>query len=103
MDSVIQQMKECLRSNLYDNYFLRYMVIQRMNLLLDEAGKFENSIDWIHLSSLLFGTLMVHNVAEQQADPGMNFAANAWFQAFLFNFGEVLDRIKLFAILQEHG
>ena len=58
MDSVIQQMKECLRSNLYDNYFLRYMVIQRMNLLLAEAGKFENSIDWIHTPTERAGSMM---------------------------------------------
>ena len=60
-------------------------------------------IPWLQLSSLLFGTCMVHKVINDQAMDGYKFGQNAWFDSYLFNFGEVCDRIKLFALLEDNG
>ena len=73
-----------------------------MRVVEAEASTFRGTVDWLRLSSVLFGTCMVHNVISRQADVGFGYADNAWFQAFIHNFGEVLDRVKLFAILQEN-
>ena len=37
-----------------------------------------------------------------QASEGYKFGQNAWFESYLHNFGEVCDRIKLYAILAEN-
>lgn len=71
-----------------------------MEYLMEEVNKFQSEVDWLHLSSILFGTCMIHNVINNQLDNG--FDSNAWFQAFIHNFGELLDRVKLFAILQQN-
>ena len=88
------------------------MATNRMNTLLDTVfkvafltnGKGERrGIPWLELSSLLFGTCMVHRVVNGQASEGFKFGENAWFESFLYNFGEVCDRIKLYALLQDNG
>ena len=58
---------------------------------------------WLELSSILFGTCMVHKVINEKAGEGFKFGQNAWFEAFLYNFGEVCDRIKLYALLEDNG
>ena len=73
-----------------------------MRIVESEAASFTHSVDWLKISSVLFGTCMVHNVISRQAGEGHGYADSAWFQAFIHNFGEVLDRVKLFAILQEN-
>ena len=88
------------------------MAVNRMNTLLDTVwkvafltnGKGERrGIPWLELSSLLFGTCMVHRVINGQAGAGFKFGENAWFESYLYNFGEVCDRIKLYALLQDNG
>ena len=88
------------------------MAINRMNTLMETVvnvafltnGKGERrGIPWLELSSLLFGTCMVHRVINDQAREGYKFGENAWFESFLYNFGEVCDRIKLYALLQDNG
>ena len=37
-----------------------------------------------------------------QASLGYKFGQNPWFEAYLHNFGEVCDRIRLYALLQEN-
>ena len=88
------------------------MAINRMNTLIDTVqkvaflknGKGEfRRIPWLKLSSLLFGTCMVHKVINDQAKEGFKFGQNAWLDSYLYNFGEVCDRIKLFALLEDNG
>ena len=73
-----------------------------MHIVQSEVSTFSRSVNWLRVSSVLFGTCMVHNVISRQAGEGSGYADNAWFQAFIHNFIEVLDRVKLFAILQEN-
>ena len=61
------------------------------------------TLPWLDISSLIFGTYMVHRVINEQAKEDYKFGQNPWFESFLFNFGEVCDRIKLFALLQDNG
>ena len=66
-------------------------------------GGEKRSIPWLELSSILFGTCMVHKVINDQAREEYKFGQNPWFDSFLYNFGEICDRIKLYAILEENG
>ncbi len=61
-------------------------------------------VDWLRLSSVLFGTCMIHSAIDRQRrkEEEEDKEGEAWFQAFLFNFGEFLDRVKLFAMLQQN-
>ncbi len=79
-----------------------FAAMTRMNLLQTEASSFTGSVGWLHLSSLLFGTCMVHCVVVRQLEVGEDGQDNPWLQAFFHNFGEVLDRVKLYAILQQN-
>lgn len=89
------------------------MALNRMNTLMETVQKVaflrnakgeKRRLPWLQLSSLLFGTCMVHKVINDQAKEGFKFGQqNAWFDAYLYNFGEVCDRIKLFALLQDNG
>ena len=91
------------------------MAINRMNTLLEfvtqisfkqtAMGQQQQSatLSWLDISSLIFGTYMVHRVINEQAREEYKFGQNSWFESFLFNFGEVCDRIKLFALLQDNG
>ena len=81
------------------------MARARMLLLLEEVESYVKYVDWLHVSSLMFGTCMIHNVIHRQLTlehDNQGFSDNAWFQAFLYNFGEVMDRVKLFALLQDN-
>ena len=60
-------------------------------------------LPWLELSSILFGTCMVHKVINDQAREQFKFGQNPWFDSFLYNFGETCDRIKLYAILEDNG
>ena len=76
-----------------------------MSLLSQEAESCSKHVDWLHISSVMFGTCMIHNVVHRQLTlehDNMGFGGNAWFQAFIYNFGEVMDRVKLFALLQDN-
>ena len=66
-------------------------------------GGEKRSIPWLDLSSILFGTCMVHKVINDQAREEFKFGQNPWFDSFLYNFGEICDRIKLYAILEDNG
>lgn len=88
------------------------MATNRMTTLMDTVkkvaflrnGKGEiRRLPWLELSSILFGTCMVHKVINDQAGDGFKFGQNAWFESFLYNFGEVCDRIKLYALLEDNG
>ena len=82
------------------------MAVNRMNTLLgavEEVAFSKTRLPWLQLSSLLFGTCMVHKVIDEQAREGYKFCDNAWFAAFLYNFGEVCDRVKLYALLEDNG
>ena len=88
------------------------MAVNRMNTLLEFVTKVsfkpfsKNQVarlPWLEMSSILFGTCMVHKVINEQASEGFKFGQNAWFDAFLFNFGEICDRIKLYALLEDNG
>lgn len=88
------------------------MAINRMNTLLEAVQKVafltngkgqRRRLPWLELSSLLFGTCMVHRVINDQAKEGFKFGQQPWFDAYLYNFGEVCDRIKLYALLQDNG
>lgn len=93
------------------------MAVDRMDTLIEAASaqtitttgftknggwSMKKGIDWIHLSSVLFGTGMVHRVINESARLGFRFGDNPWFESFLYNFEEVADRIKLYAILHEN-
>ena len=47
--------------------------------------------------------MMTTKVINEQAREEFKFGQNVWFEAFLFNFGEVCDRVKLFALLEDNG
>ena len=92
------------------------MAINRMNTLMEFVSQISfkqttngqqqqqnATLPWLDISSLIFGTYMVHRVINEQAKEDYKFGQNPWFESFLFNFGEVCDRIKLFALLQDNG
>ena len=85
-----------------------------MDLLLDEIESCPNhqDLDWLRLSSLLFGTCMVHSAIHRQRRNRVTVGlseeeeeeeeGDVWFEAFIHNFGEFLERVKLFAMLQQN-
>jgi len=87
------------------------MAINRMNTLIETVQKLTfiknlgetKRLPWLELSSILFGTCMVHKVINDQAREQFKFGQNPWFDSFLYNFGETCDRIKLYAILEDNG
>lgn len=112
---VLEELKNSLKTSITywdkDNV-ANGMAMNRMDTLLDTAVIFSNRLDgrgqpkhipWLELSSLLFGTCMVHKVINDQAAAGYKFGQNAWFETFLYNFGEMCDRIKLYALLEDNG
>jgi len=87
------------------------MAINRMNTLIETVQKLtklknhgeKGRLPWLELSSVLFGTCMVHKVINEQAREEFKFGHNPWFDSFLYNYGEICDRIKLYAILEDNG
>lgn len=112
---VLSELNSCLLSSMphWDlQNFANGMAINRMNTLLQFVNRvsFKTTgngqvakLPWLELSSILFGTCMVHKVINEQAGEGFKFGQNAWFEAFIFNFGEICDRIKLYALLEDNG
>jgi len=89
-----------------------------MNLLTEEVERYSRDADWLTLSSSAFGTCMIHralftrgrrNIDDDDEDDDedewgdVELADDAWVQSYLHNFGEFLDRVKLYAMLQQNG
>ncbi|XP_040565094.1 uncharacterized protein [Lepeophtheirus salmonis] len=96
----------------YDKYWdpenkeVNRLALTRMNHLIEaveEDTDSEDDLDWLRISSIAYGSIMVHNVINEKARDSFKFGSNPWFEAYLFNFGLILDRIKLYAILRQNG
>lgn len=74
---------------------LANLALSRMELFANEAADdSSDSTDWLRLCSVLFGACMVHNVINAYDND------DVWLKAYFYNFGELLDRVKLYAIFQ---
>ena len=107
---VLRELKRSLTASMDhwdpDNYTNRLAVVRMdglIELVVQMNEKTHLHVDWVAISSFLFGTCMVHKVINDQAREEFKFGQNPWFGSFLYNFGETCDRIKLYAILEDNG
>ena len=75
------------------------LLLGRFDLLTSEIEDAvgANRVDWLRVSSSMFCICMIHNAMTVRDDD------QGWLRAYLHNFGEVLDRVKLFATFQAQG